>query len=52
MRFTMFENEVVANPGHEMIFKRSLNQLVKNVGGQHLMNISAGEVIGEWLTEW
>ena len=49
MRFTMFNYQVVTDPGHEMVFKCALDQLVKDIRGKYLVNISTGEVIGEWL---
>ena len=49
MRFIMFNYQVVTDPGHKMVFKCAFDQLVKDIRGKYLVNISTVEVIGEWL---
>ena len=46
-RFTMFKCKVVPDPGHKMIFKCALNQLVKDIRGQYLINIITWKIIGK-----
>lgn len=48
----MLEYEILANPSHKVIFEGSFDQLMKDIRGEHLMDISAGEVVSEWLYDY
>lgn len=50
-RFSVSEVEKLFNPGDKVVFETTFDDLVKYVGGQCFMNISAGEIIGEWLQQ-
>jgi hypothetical protein len=49
LRLPMLENQIFPNPGNQMILESPLNELMKQVGRQHLVNIGTREVICEWL---
>ena len=45
----IFQFEKVANPGDQVIFERSFDDLVEKVTRKHLVNICTREVIGKRL---
>jgi hypothetical protein len=49
LSFAMVCFEVSAQPFYKVIFEGSLNDLMQKVKGQHLVDISAGKVVREWL---
>lgn len=47
--FAVCSNKVLADPGDQMIFECALDELMKNVWCNHLVDVSTGEIICEWL---
>ena len=47
----MCDVKVVLNPGDEVVFESSLNELMKKVWGNQFMDVCSWEVIREWLKD-
>ena len=45
----MYEDEILTNPGNEVIFERAFDDLVKEIGAQQFMDIGAGKPGSERL---
>jgi hypothetical protein len=48
-RVSMLLNNILVDPRYEVILERSLDDLVKEIRGQQLMDVSSGKTMGEWL---
>ena len=47
--FAMHENQVFANPGDEVIFEGTLDDLVQEVGREKLVDVSTWKLVREGL---
>ena len=45
----MYEDEILTNPGDEVVLKRALDDLVEEIRAQQLVDIGTGESGCEWL---
>lgn len=48
--FRVFMVEILFDPGHEVIFKAAFDDLVQDIGGDDLIEIGAGKIVGEQLS--
>ena len=48
--FTVLNLEVLANPGHKVILENPLDNLVKEIGCKHFIDVGVREIICEWLS--
>jgi len=45
----IYKNEILTNPGDEMVLKRAFNDLVEEIRAQQFVDIGAGKSGCEWL---
>ena len=46
---TVYEDEILTNPGDNVVLKRALDDLVEEIRAQQFVDISAGKSCCEWL---
>ena len=49
LSLAMHECKILSDPCNEVIFECAFDELMENIPTDHLINICAREIIGEWL---
>jgi len=45
----VFNGEILDHPCNEVVFESPFDNLVEEIGGEHLVDVRTRKVIGEWL---
>lgn len=48
---TMRSNQVILDPGNEVIFECALDHLMEKIGRNEFMNVCSRKIVGEWLSK-